>query len=81
MKLITKRFVWPNINRAVRNWARAYLQRQRAKTHRHTNALLGKFPDPEARFHYVHVDLVGPLPTKTCRCGASFIFSFCHAIN
>ncbi|WP_280641419.1 hypothetical protein, partial [Streptococcus dysgalactiae] len=45
MKLITERFVWPNINRAVRDWSRAYLQRQRAETHLHTNALLGKFLD------------------------------------
>ncbi|BHF76059.1 hypothetical protein SprV_0501915700 [Sparganum proliferum] len=35
VKLITDRFVWPNINRDVRRWTRSCLPCQRAKTHRH----------------------------------------------
>ncbi|MBM6549323.1 hypothetical protein H7673_10725, partial [Streptococcus dysgalactiae subsp. equisimilis] len=62
VKLITERFVWPNINRDVRNWARACLQCQRVKTHRHTQSPLCSFPRPKARFHHAHVDLVWPLP-------------------
>ncbi|CAH8456700.1 unnamed protein product [Dicrocoelium dendriticum] len=61
-KLVTERFVWPNVNRDVRLWARACLECQRAKVYRHTKSPLGVFPAPDSRFAHVHVDLVGPLP-------------------
>nr|VZI22549.1 unnamed protein product [Spirometra erinaceieuropaei] len=61
-KLITDRFVWPNINRDVRRWTRSRLSCQRAKTHRHTITPPGTFATPDARFSHVHIDLVGPLP-------------------
>ncbi|BHF72606.1 hypothetical protein SprV_0401567400 [Sparganum proliferum] len=62
VKLITDRFVWPNINRDVRRWTRSCLPCQRAKTHRHTITPSGTFATPDARFSHVHIDLVGPLP-------------------
>ncbi|BHF58444.1 hypothetical protein SprV_0100139600 [Sparganum proliferum] len=62
VKLITDRFVWPNINRDVRRWTRSCLSCQRAKTHRHTTTPPGTFATPDARFSHVHIDLVGPLP-------------------
>ena len=62
VKLITRRFVWPNVDRDVRNWARSCLQCQKAKISRHTKSALGSFPTPDARFQHVHADLVGPLP-------------------
>nr|VZI16354.1 unnamed protein product [Spirometra erinaceieuropaei] len=62
VKLITDRFVWPNINRDVRRWTRTCLPCQRAKTHRHTITPPGTFATPDARFSHVHIDLVGPLP-------------------
>nr|VZI27511.1 unnamed protein product [Spirometra erinaceieuropaei] len=62
VKLITHRFVWPNINRDVRRWTRSCLPCQRAKTHRHTITPPGTFATPDARFSHVHIDLVGPLP-------------------
>nr|VZI41434.1 unnamed protein product [Spirometra erinaceieuropaei] len=62
VKLITDRFVWPNINRHVRRWTRSCLSCQRAKTHRHTITLPGTFETPDARFSHVHIDLVGQLP-------------------
>lgn len=61
-RLITSRFVWPNINSDVRRWARTCLQCQRSKIHRHTTAPLATFATPDARFDQVHIDLVGPLP-------------------
>lgn len=61
-RLVTSRFVWPNINSDVRRWARTCLQCQRSKIHRHTSAPLGTFATPDARFDKVHIDLVGPLP-------------------
>eukprot|EP00795_Rhopilema_esculentum_P017777 gene17777-biopygen6616 len=61
-KLITERFVWPSINKDVRNWSRSCNQCQAAKIHRHTTAPIGTFLQPDARFDHLHIDLVGPLP-------------------
>ena len=61
-RLITSRYVWPGVNADVRRWARACLQCQRAKIHRHTVTPLGTFATPDARFDHIHIDLVGPLP-------------------
>ena len=50
-QLITSRFVWPGINKDVRMWARACLQCQCSKVHRHTvtstSILLDPFHTPE----------------------------------
>ena len=60
--LVTSRYMWPNINSDVRNCSRSCLQCQRAKVHRHIATPLGTFTTPDARFHHVHIYLVGPLP-------------------
>ena len=62
IKLITERFVWPGINKDVRNWARSCQECQRCKILRHTSSPLGTFSTPDARFGHVHIDIVGPLP-------------------
>ena len=61
-RLITERYVWPSINRDVRQWTRSCLQCQRCKVQRHTCAPLSNFEIPTARFSHVHIDIVGPLP-------------------
>ena len=61
-RLITDRFVWPGINRDIRQWAKSCLSCQRAKIHRHTVTPLGTFDTPDARFDHIHLDIVGPLP-------------------
>lgn len=61
-RLIGSRFVWPNMNRDIRQWTRTCQACQRAKVHRHTVAPAGHFPAPDGRFRHVHLDLVGPLP-------------------
>lgn len=61
-KLITKRFVWPAINKDVKNWCRECIPCQKTKVQRHTVAPLGKFLAPTKRFEHIHLDLVGPLP-------------------
>ena len=63
-RLISERFVWPCMQRDIRQWTRACHSCQRTKTGRHTAAPLGTFPLPDARFQHIHVDLVGPLPTS-----------------
>ena len=37
-RLVTARYVWPNVNSDVRRWARACPKCQRAKVHRHSTA-------------------------------------------
>ena len=44
--------------------ARACVNCQRAKVHRHAKAPLHKFEAQTTRFAHVHVDLAGPLPTS-----------------
>ena len=61
-RLITARFVWPNIKRDVRQWTKACLSCQRAKVNRHTSTPLSTFAPPSAKFDAIHLDLVGPLP-------------------
>ena len=61
-RLISERFVWPCMQRDIRQWTRACHSCQRTKTGRHTAAPLGTFPLPDARFQHIHMDLVGPLP-------------------
>eukprot|EP00794_Sanderia_malayensis_P021274 gene21274-biopygen16308 len=61
-QLITARYVWPSINRDIRNWTRSCTACQKAKVQRHIAAPLGTFSSPDARFDHVHIDIVGPLP-------------------
>ena len=60
--LITARFVWPGINRDIRQWTKSYLSCQRAKIHHHTVTPLGTFNTPDVCFDHTHLDIVGPLP-------------------
>ena len=47
-----------------RTWARACQSCQRSKIMRHTVTPLGDFTLPAARFLYIHIDLIGHLPTS-----------------
>ena len=59
-KLITERFVWPSINKDVRQWTRSCTHCQTVKVHCHTVAPLGTFSTPDTRFDHIHLDFVGP---------------------
>lgn len=61
VKLMTDRFVWPNINKDCRSWAKTCLDCQRAKVGRHVHKVVGDFPLATQRFTHVHLDIVGPL--------------------
>ncbi|CAK1602665.1 unnamed protein product [Parnassius mnemosyne] len=61
-KLVAERFVWPGVRIDYREWSRPCLACQRAKIHRHILPPLGTFDLPRARFTFVHVDIIGPLP-------------------
>ncbi|GBN37337.1 Retrovirus-related Pol polyprotein from transposon 412 [Araneus ventricosus] len=61
-KLISARYVWPNMKRNIKEWVRCYEPCQRSKVQHHTKAPLGTFSLPDARFQQIHIDIVGPLP-------------------
>ena len=61
-RLVTACFIWPNINRDVKQWTCSCLQCQRSKVHRHTVSPLSTSATPDACFDQIHVDIVGPLP-------------------
>jgi hypothetical protein len=48
--------------KAITQMARACLQCQRGKVHRHVLLQPTEIPVPHRRFAHLHVDLVGPLP-------------------
>ncbi|GBL87820.1 hypothetical protein AVEN_192008-1 [Araneus ventricosus] len=55
-RMITERFVWPNI----KMWVRSCQPCQRSKIHRDTKAPVGTFALPDARFSHIHIDFIGP---------------------
>lgn len=62
-RLVSSKYVWPQMDKICRAFARNCITCQRNKVHRHNQAELGKFRTPDARFEHVHIDIVGPLPT------------------
>uniref|UniRef100_A0A5S6QAZ0 RNA-directed DNA polymerase n=1 Tax=Trichuris muris TaxID=70415 RepID=A0A5S6QAZ0_TRIMR len=66
--LVTKRFLWPSMNRDIRHWTRTCVACQRSKTSTNTVTPLQPFPPPSGRFEHIHLDLVGPFPvSEGCR--------------
>lgn len=61
-KAVSKRFVWPSMNRDIKLWCRTCLPCQKSKISRHTKAPQQLFEIPDERFKHVHIDIVGPLP-------------------
>lgn len=61
-KLISDRFVWPNMCGDIKHWTQTCLNCQKSKVNRHTKSPVGQSDKPDARFTNLHVDLVGPLP-------------------
>jgi hypothetical protein len=62
VRLVSERFVWPNMKADCTKWARTCVPCQQSKVTRHTHAPLQHFPPSTERFADVHIDLVGPLP-------------------
>lgn len=61
VKLISSRYVWPNMKKDIRLWTKTCLSCQKSKINRHTRSHLGTFALPDARFAHVHIDIIGPL--------------------
>ena len=60
--LMISKFIWHEINKDVRRWARLCVDCQTIKIGRHTDTGTRDFPQPSRRFGHLHVDVVGPLP-------------------
>ena len=71
-KLVTSRYVWPEMNTDVRRWARSCEQCQRSKVNRHNHTPFQEFETPQARFDRIHIDIVPPLPPSN---GYSYILT------
>ena len=61
-KCISSRYVWPNMQKTIKEWVQSCGACLRSKIHRHTKTPLSTFALPDARFAHIHVDLIGPLP-------------------
>lgn len=61
-KLISDRFVWPEMNKNVNHFVKTCLDCQLSKVNRHTVSPYVPFDMPKSRFRHIHIDLVGPLP-------------------
>ncbi|GFT69920.1 retrovirus-related Pol polyprotein from transposon opus [Nephila pilipes] len=62
IKLMTEKFIWSNMKKGVREWARTCIHCQKFKVHRHTKSKVGEYEVADARFSVIHIDLFGPLP-------------------
>ena len=67
-RLLKQKFVWHNISRDAKNMVRTCTACQTSKIHRHTETGTGTFHQPQRRFGYIHVDVVGPLPPSEGQC-------------
>lgn len=61
-RVITKSYVWPGINKDIKDWCKECLSCQKAKVTRHTILQPSHFVAPEDRFRHIHMDIIGPLP-------------------
>jgi len=62
-RLIKSRYVWPEMEKDIKQWVQECLPCQQSKITRHTKSPLQQFSVPHSsRFECVHMDLVGPLP-------------------
>ncbi|GFV66324.1 retrovirus-related Pol polyprotein from transposon opus [Trichonephila clavipes] len=62
VKLMTEKYVWSDIKKQVREWAKACIRCHKCKVSRHTKSKLGEFEQPDERFSVVHIDIIGKLP-------------------
>ena len=71
-RLITARFCWPQMAKAITQMFRACIHCQRGKVHRCVHLQPAEIPVPHCRFTHIHMDLVGPLlPSR----GHTYLFT------
>lgn len=62
IKMISERFVWPNMNNEISNLVNSCIPCQKAKVSKHNRSALAQFNLPDERFSHINIDIVGPLP-------------------
>lgn len=62
--LIKRNFVWKNMSRDIQNYCRSCLPCQKTKISRHTSSPIISIDVPNDRFSFIHLDIVGPLPSS-----------------
>jgi transposase InsO family protein len=67
-RLISSRYVWPNLAADVKKWCQDCSPCQTAKVTRQPAAAVQSIPVPATRFTHLHLDLVGPLPASADGC-------------
>jgi cleavage and polyadenylation specificity factor subunit 1 len=72
LKSLNGRFIWPNMKSDVQRWCQECQQCQAAKSHNQGHRTPMSFLVHE-RFHTVHIDIVGPLPTS--RSGKQYLLT------
>lgn len=60
-KLISRRFIWPSMNKDITQWVRSCISCQKAKIHRHNRRIPVHIDMPDSRFQHIHIDIIGPL--------------------
>ena len=63
-RLISAFFVWPRLSRDLGLWARACLCCQWSKIQTYVHSSVPAIHVPSRRFSHVHLDLMGPLPSR-----------------
>lgn len=58
LKLISDKYVWPNMRREVLRWSKECIPCQRSKISRHVKLIPKHSPMPDARFEHIHVDII-----------------------
>ena len=64
-KLVKQRYFWPSIDKEVSAFVKNCSKCQQAKVHKHTKTPISPIASPSDRFHTVHIDIVGPLPSAS----------------
>ena len=62
VRLISQRFVWPNMKQDIRAWVRGCTVCQANKIHRHNFNEFKPYALPTAHFQKINMDVVRPLP-------------------
>ena len=62
-KAISGSYTWPSMSKDIAQWVRECPACQASKITVHTKTPFEAFKPPSAKFHTIHVDIVGPLPS------------------
>jgi len=65
---VAQKFIWMSMNKDITAWAKACFHCQQSKVTKHNRLTSEKLPMSHARFHQVHLNIIGPLlPSRWIR--------------